>query len=47
MIVFQKNVQFKETKHYILQLAWEPSSAKVTKSYSRRLPALERFNRET
>ena len=28
-------------------LAWEPSSAKVTKSYSRRLPALERFYRET
>jgi len=29
-------------KDYIL-IAWEPSAAKVTKSYSRRLPALERF----
>ena len=28
-------------------LAWEPSAAKVTKSYSRRLPALEQFYRET
>ena len=27
----------------IYVLAWEPSSAKGTKSYSRRLPALERF----
>ena len=27
-------------------LAWEPSTAKVTKSYSRRLPAFKRFNRE-
>ena len=30
-----------------IKLAWEPSPAKVTKSYSRRLPALERFYRET
>ena len=28
-------------------IAWKPSAAKVTKSYSRRLPALERFFRET
>ena len=28
-------------------LAREPSAAQVTKSYSRRLPALERFYRET
>ena len=27
-------------------LAWEPSTAKVTKSYSRRLPAFKRFYRE-
>ena len=30
-----------------LILAWEHSVAKVTKSYSCRLPALERFYRET
>ena len=28
-------------------LSWEPSAANVTKSYSRRLPALERFYWET
>ena len=28
---------------FIYTLAWEPSAAKITKSYSRRLPALERF----
>ena len=28
-------------------IAWEPSAAKVTKSYSCRLPALERFYLET
>ena len=28
-------------------LAWEPIAAQVTKSYSCRLPALERFYRET
>ena len=28
-------------------LAWEPSAAQVSHSYSRRLPALERFYRET
>ena len=28
-------------------LAWEPSAAKVTKSYFRRLPALERVYQET
>ena len=28
-------------------LAWEPSTAKVTKGYSCRLPAIERFYRET
>jgi len=27
-------------------IAWEPSAVKVTKSYSRRLPALQRFYRE-
>ena len=32
--------------HYDL-LAWEPSATKVTKSYSRRLTANERFYRET
>ena len=32
---------------FILKLDWEPSFAKVTKSYSRRLPALERFYGET
>ena len=31
----------------IITLAWEPSAAKDTKIYSRRLPALERFYRET
>ena len=31
----------------LLELACEPSAAQVTKSYSRRLPALERFYRET
>ena len=38
-------------EHYIINfidlLAWEPSAVKVIKSYSRRLPALERFHRET
>ena len=29
------------------KLAWEPSIAKVTESYFRRLPALERFYQET
>ena len=29
--------------YIIYILAWEPSAAKVTKSYSRRLPELERF----
>ena len=29
------------------KLGWEPSAAKVTKSYSRRLPALEWIYRET
>ena len=32
---------------YIQILAWEPRVAQVTKSYSRRLPALEQFYRET
>ena len=27
--------------------AWEPTAAEVTKSYTRRLPTLERFHRET
>ena len=30
-----------------LRVSWEPSGAKVTEIYSRRLPALERFYRET
>ena len=33
--------------HLYSVLAWEPSAAKVTKTYFRRLPALEVFNRET
>ena len=33
--------------HLYLLLAWEPSTDKVTKSYSHRLPALEQFYRET
>ena len=32
---------------YRITVYWEPSVAKVTKSYSRRLPALERFYWET
>ena len=32
---------------FILKLDWEPSSSKVTKSYSCRLPALGRFYGET
>ena len=31
----------------IIQLAWETNAAKVTKSYSHHLPALEQFYRET
>ena len=31
----------------IHELACEPSAAQVTKNYSRRLPALERFYQET
>ena len=31
----------------LYQLAWEPSAAQVTKSYSRHLPALEQFYRES
>ena len=30
-----------------IKLVWEPSAAQVTKSFSLRLPALERFYRET
>ena len=39
-----------QNKHYYFiyaLLAWEPSAAKVTECYPRRLPALERFYRET
>ena len=35
----------KQDDYFIYILVWEPSAAKVTKSYSRRLPALERFYR--
>ena len=31
----------------LIELAWEPSAAQVTKSFSRRLPPLERFSLET
>ncbi len=37
---------FRIAKFYY-KLAWEPSIAKVTESYFHRLPALERFYRET
>ena len=33
--------------YIVYELAWEPSAAKVTKSYSPRLPALDQFYRET
>ena len=33
--------------HFIKHYAWEPTAALVTKSYLCRLPALERFYRET
>ena len=35
---------FKVQVYYIL--AWEPRAAQITKSFSRRLPALKRFNWE-
>ena len=35
--------QTESTTLYIYILVWEPSAANVTKSYSRRLPTLERF----
>jgi len=35
------------TAEEYITLAWEPSAAQVTHSYSRRLPAFERFYRET
>ena len=37
----------KITGQLYLKLAWEPSAAKVTKSYSRRIPEIKRFYRET
>ena len=37
------NKQTESTTLYIYILVWEPNAAKVTKSYSRRLPTLERF----
>ena len=39
--------QTESTTLYIVILVWEPNAAKVTKSYSRRLPALKRFYRGT
>ncbi len=35
------------TNHFIYYLAWKPSAAQATHSYSRHLPALELFYRET
>ena len=35
-----------EKEEYV-KLAWEPSAAQVTYSYSHRLPALDRFYCET
>ena len=46
-MIGQTNRQTEITTLYIYTLAWEPSAAKVTKCYFRRLPALERFYWET
>ena len=46
MHLYASDRESKAYKNYKV-LTWEPSAAKVTKSYSRRLPALERFYRET
>ena len=49
---FLQTLIFRKSKIYaaldfMYLLAWEPSAAQVTHSYSRHLPALERFYRET
>jgi len=41
------NIQSNKDYYFTYKLAWEPSAAKVTESYSCRLPAIERLERET
>ena len=38
---------FSKLLRFYLKLGWEPSASHVAKNYSRRLPALERFYRES
>ena len=50
---YENSINFQISTHHGLnsslyfRLAWEPSAAQVNHSYSRQLPALERFYRET
>ena len=44
MLNLTSGYPFKVQVYYIL--AWEPRAAQITKSFSRRLPALKRFNWE-
>jgi len=46
-ILFLIVYHFEPHTSFIYTPTWEPSAAQVTKSYSRHLPALERFYRET
>ena len=46
MYYIYPNIYIFTFKNY-KELAWEPSAATVAKSYSRRLPALENFYKET
>jgi len=47
VMIGHTNKQTNGYYNFIYILAWEPSASQVTKSYSCRLPALERFYRET
>ena len=47
VIIGHTNKHHNRDYNFICILAWEPSTVKVTKTYSRRLPELGRFYRET
>ena len=41
ILEYRTQLRYPSSKDCIVLLAWEPSTAQVTQSYSRRLPALE------
>ena len=47
LTTLKKRTLWYDLQIFITIIAWEPSAPKVTKSYSRRLPAIERVYRET